>query len=140
MALRTKPGVRRSRHGTGEVRGSVQSLAANVQVRRTASDVVVTKPGSFTVSLALAVGRPLRIRPPVPKQKAERRPSLVEQGVVLSGWEHHIRLLHWRSHGVPGSDGGHGSVQRGCFPSHRCSRICGSVLLHSERPSSVCKQ
>ncbi len=57
---------------------------ANVHEWMTASDVVVTKPGSLTVSEALAIGRPLLLGPPLPGQEEGNIPFVCDNGAGLA--------------------------------------------------------
>ncbi len=63
---------------------TVLGHVANVHEWMTASDVVVTKPGSLTVSEALAIGRPLLLGPPLPGQEEGNIPFVCENGVGLA--------------------------------------------------------
>jgi 1,2-diacylglycerol 3-beta-galactosyltransferase len=62
----------------------VKGLVTNVAEYMTAADVVVTKPGSLTVSEALAMGRPLLLGRPLPGQEQGNLPYVVEAGAGLA--------------------------------------------------------
>jgi UDP-N-acetylglucosamine:LPS N-acetylglucosamine transferase len=58
----------------------VYGFAPNIAELMTAADVVVTKPGSLTVSEALTLGRPLVLGPPLPGQEEGNVPYVVHSG------------------------------------------------------------
>lgn len=62
----------------------VYGFAPNVADLMTAADVVVTKPGSLTVSEALTLGRPLVLGPPLPGQEEGNVPYVVNAGAGLA--------------------------------------------------------
>jgi 1,2-diacylglycerol 3-beta-galactosyltransferase len=63
-----------------EIRGLVNDIAGYM----TAADIVVTKPGSLTVSETLAIGRPLLLGKPLPGQETENIRYVVEGGAGLA--------------------------------------------------------
>ncbi|MSQ43192.1 MAG: hypothetical protein EXR45_03140 [Chloroflexi bacterium] len=63
---------------------TILGQVANVHEWMTASDVVVTKPGSLTVSEALAIGRPLLLGPPLPGQEEGNIPFVCDNGAGLA--------------------------------------------------------
>ena len=63
---------------------SIYGLMSNIVDFMTAADVVVTKPGSLTVSEALAVGRPLVLGRPLPGQEEGNVPYVVDAGAGLA--------------------------------------------------------
>ena len=61
----------------------VHGTVGDVATRMVAADVVVTKPGSLTVSEGLAVGRPLVLGRPLPGQEEGNIAYVVKQGAGL---------------------------------------------------------
>jgi UDP-N-acetylglucosamine:LPS N-acetylglucosamine transferase len=63
---------------------TILGQVANVHEWMTASDVVVTKPGSLTVSESLAIGRPLLLGPPLPGQEEGNIPFVCDNGAGMA--------------------------------------------------------
>jgi len=63
---------------------TILGQGANVHEWMTASDVVVTKPGSLTVSESLAIGRPLLLGPPLPGQEEGNIPFVCDNGAGMA--------------------------------------------------------
>jgi UDP-N-acetylglucosamine:LPS N-acetylglucosamine transferase len=61
----------------------VHGIVGNVAEHMIAADLIVTKPGSLTVSEALAVGRPLVLGRPLPGQEEGNVAYVVERGAGL---------------------------------------------------------
>ena len=63
---------------------TILGQVANVHEWMTASDVVVTKPGSLTVFESLAIGRPLLLGPPLPGQEEGNIPFVCDNGAGMA--------------------------------------------------------
>jgi 1,2-diacylglycerol 3-beta-galactosyltransferase len=59
-------------------------IVHNVAELMAAADVIVTKPGSLTISEALATGKPLVLGPPLPGQEEGNVPYVVRAGAGLA--------------------------------------------------------
>jgi UDP-N-acetylglucosamine:LPS N-acetylglucosamine transferase len=84
LAGRNEEAYRALSRYTWPMPARVYRFAPNVAELMTASDVVVTKPGSSTVSEALTLGRPLVLGPPLPGQEEGNVPYVVNAGAGLA--------------------------------------------------------
>ncbi|MGH2350244.1 MAG: MGDG synthase family glycosyltransferase, partial [Chloroflexota bacterium] len=62
----------------------IKGLLTNIADYMTAADIVVSKPGSLTISEALAMGRPILLGRPLPGQEEGNIPYVVEAGAGLA--------------------------------------------------------
>lgn len=119
---------------------TILGQVANVHEWMTASDVVVTKPGSLTVSEALAIGRPLLLGPPLPGQEEGNIPFVCDNGAGLA--YRHPTEASTLLEGMLADPSALWEMGQRTFPlrhlkaSERVLDLVQSLVMHSQRPIS----